>query len=391
MAAFNTAIKDRIRSLKPRVSSPAVPVIPNSHSFLSQYMQDSAIAKPGFCCLGVVDTCMLRCKMCDKWKTDIFVQERRAPSVAEWKTFLTQLRDITEGPFEIDFGGGEAFMLPGLLDIVRHAADLGFTTVIASNGWSINEKMAKKIADSGLSKLIVSLDSLKPEIHDEIRGVKGVHARVMKAIENLDKYRRDKDFIIGICSIMMDKTMDGILDLYKWASNDERIRHILFMAVMQPNNTDERFRNGWHQREQFEGLWPKEPQKAVDVIDQLIAYREKSFDVANSIPQLQAHKKYFQNPMDFVKTSPCNMDKAVHVSAVGDIFLCFKWDTVGNIMTPDTDIRKIWYSKEAEAVRNNIRTCKDNCHFLLNCYFEKDYPFELKKKAALSLPDAAAV
>jgi radical SAM protein with 4Fe4S-binding SPASM domain len=73
------------------------------------------------------------------------------------------------------------------------------------------------------------------------------------------------------------------------------------------------------------------------------------------------------------------MDRAVHVSATGDIFLCFRHEKLGSIMTDD--IADVWASEKAENVRNQIYACRDNCHFLLNCFFEKDYPFQWVKRA----------
>ena len=92
---------------------------------------------------------------------------------------------------------------------------------------------------------------------------------------------------------------------------------------------------------------------------------------------VSAFKKYYTNPLQFVKKSPCNMDRAVHVSATGDIYCCFRWGKLGNI---EKDfIPEMWHSSEANAVRDDIKTCDDNCHFLLNCFFEKDYPFQYRK------------
>ena len=69
------------------------------------------ILKPGFCCFGIVDSCMLRCKMCHKWKDDILIQDPKAvPNMAEWKRSVDYLKEITEPGFLINFGGGEALL-----------------------------------------------------------------------------------------------------------------------------------------------------------------------------------------------------------------------------------------------------------------------------------------
>jgi len=334
------------------------------------------IRKPGFCCLGIVDSCMLRCRMCEKWKDDLTAHGKTEPTTEQYKTFISQLREITDEGFEIDIGGGEALMRNDVLELVQYMKQVGFRTTIASNGWLINDEMAKRIVESGLSSVILSIDSLKPEVHDEMRGVKGVQERVIRAIDTIRKY--SKDIHIGLCSIIMDKTLDGVIDLANW-SNERRdkINSHLFMAVMQPNNTI--IQNEWFDSTELGGIWPEDPTKAIAVVEELITRRKRGDWIGNSVEQLEAFKMYFENPTRFVKKSSCNLDRALHVSAVGDIFLCFRWGTLGNIKD-GVDIRELWYSNEAEQIRADIRKCGDNCHYLLNCFFEGDYPFIVEEK-----------
>ena len=338
---------------------------------ISQADKKREIRKPGFCCLGIVDSCMLRCKMCEKWKEDIWAGGVSQPTLAQYKTFVSQLREITDEGFEIDFGGGEALMHSDLLELIRYSHDLGFKTTVASNGWLIDETMAKRIVESGLSSIILSLDSLKPEVHDEMRGVKGVHERVMNAIKHLRNF--SKDIHIGLCTIIMEKTLDGIIDLAEWSNNyRDYINSILFMAVMQPNNTYKQ--DEWFEAEHSR-IWPIDIAQALGIVDELIRRRKAGHWIGNSVEQLEAFKLYFQHPAKFVKKTACNLDRAVHVSAVGDIFMCFRWNILGNIKD-GADVRELWYSDKAEKIREDIRRCGDNCHYLLNCFFEGDYPFK---------------
>lgn len=330
------------------------------------------IRKPGFCCLGIVDTCMLKCQMCDKWKEDL-AATGDMPTTDDYKKFLTQLREIVDEGFELSIGGGEALMRPDLLEIIRFAADLGYKTTIASNGWLVDDAFAKKIVDSGLTSIIFSVDSLKPEVHDGMRGREGVWDRVMSAMKNIRKH--SADIHIGLCSIIMEETIDGILDLADWSdARRDLINSHLFMAVMQPNNTV--CQDEWFEHEDLGKIWPKDPTRTLSILDELIRRRREGYWIGNSVQQLEAFKAYFQHPTKFVKNTECNLDSALHVSAVGDIFMCFKWAILGNIKR-GADVRDVWYSEEAEKTREDIRNCKDNCHYLLNCYFEGDYPFEV--------------
>lgn len=332
----------------------------------------SQTLKPGFCCIGIVDNCMLKCKMCQKWKEDSGTAGISQPTTQQWKTFIRQLRDLVDPGFEIDFGGGEALMHKDVLELVAYAKSLGFRTTIASNGFLIDEKMAKRIVDAGLDSLVLSLDSLKPEIHDSMRGVSGVAQRVLNAIEYVRKY--STTIHVGICTIIMEQTLDGLVDLAEWVNNNrDKMNSILFMAAMQPNNTE--VKEGWFENE-HDHFWPKDIKKVYRVIDELIMRRKNGYWIGDSVVQLEAFKSYFKDPSKFVKNSPCNLDRAIHASSIGDVFLCYRYALLGNIKNGD-DIRTLWQSQAAELARQDIRKCKDNCHFLLNCFYEGDYPFSV--------------
>lgn len=325
--------------------------------------------KPGFCCYGIVDHCMLRCKMCYKWKEDILIQNPKdVPTMADWKRCSDSLKEITDPGFLINFGGGEPLLKKDILELVRYCKDKGFTTNIATNSYLIDEDMSRRIADSGLDSINISLDSLDEGIHDYLRGVPGVFKRVMKAIEYLDKHCIDLEIII--CSVIYDINQDGIINLLKWADSDSRITRIIFMAPMQPNNTslDER----WYEKE-FSFLWPKDPDKVCGIIDEILNLKTQGYRVGNQVCQLEAFKKYLRYPDGFVKKSKCNLDRAIHISSIGDLYICYRWGLLGNIKKDD--LVEAWYSEKADETRKNIETCTNNCHFLLNCYFEGDPPY----------------
>ncbi len=328
---------------------------------------------PEFSCFGITDDCMLSCKMCYKWKEDIFVKEKAdSPTLKDWENCVSSLRQITDESFQINFGGGEPFLKDGLLDLIHFCKSKRFKTNVATNGYLIDEAMAKKISDSGLDSIIMSLDSLNEETHDYLRGVKGVYRRARDAIKHLDKFC--DGLYKGICCVIYEKNLDDILKLVEWVDKDTRLNSIYFMAAMQPNNTTADLQ--WYKKEVFSFLWPKDAVKVCSIIDELIRLKKNNSKITNQVCQLEAFKDYYQYPQRFVKQTKCNMDRAIHISSTGDIFLCYYWAPLGNIKTDN--LVRVWHSEKARQVKENIASCKNNCHFLLNCFFEGDYPFELK-------------
>lgn len=326
--------------------------------------------KPGFCCFGITDKCMLRCKMCYKWQDDIYVKNPfEAPSLEQWKGCVDDLARMVDFPFELDIGGGEALMFKGVLDVVRHSVDRGFNTSIASNGYLVDEDMARRIADSGLKAISLSLDSLKETTHDYLRGVEGVYRRVMDAIGYLKKYCQG--IYINLCCVFYEMNQEEVVELVEWANRDSRIGTINFMAAMQPNNTPPED-NWWQGR--YNSIWPKDPERTAAIIDRIIDLKKKGYKIGNPTSQLMAFQSYYRDPNKFVKSKQCNLDRCVLVSSVGDIYLCYEFEKLGNIK--NDRLIDVWYSPKAEKVRSDIAKCTKNCHHLINCFdeFERDYP-----------------
>lgn len=325
-----------------------------------------------FSCFGISDDCILKCKMCNKWKGDIFIKEKtEIPSLKDWKNCVSSLRGITDDSFQINFGGGEPFLKEWLLELVRFCKSKNFKTNIATNGYLIDKEMSKKIADSGLDSLIISLDSLNEETHDYLRGIKGVYQKAMDAIGYLDKFCNG--LYKGICSVIYEANLDDVVKLVEWVDRDKRLNSIYFMAAMQPNNTP--LDAEWRKKNEYKFLWPIDPCKACSIVDEIIRLKKNGSKITNDICQLEAFKLYYQYPDRFVKNTKCNMDSAVHISSCGDIFLCYRWPSLGNIQADD--LSRVLSSEKAGQIRQDIANCKYNCHFLLNCFFKDDYPFRL--------------
>ncbi|MDO8602992.1 MAG: radical SAM protein [Candidatus Omnitrophota bacterium] len=330
-------------------------------------LNEKNVLKPSFCCVAATDYCMLRCKMCNKWHEPAPKKEE-LPSLDEWKNFIAGFRELVDEGFEMDFGGGEALSMPGILDLVKFAKLKGFRTTMASNGYLIDMDMAKRIADAGLDAVSLSLDSYNPEVHDKMRGVKGVHQQVMNAIDNLTKYSPQTRK--GLCCIIMNENLDEILNLVDWANGNKKVDWIYFMVVVQPNYSGP-LTDNWVDEYQY--LWPKDKSKVLAVLDELIMRKKNGSKVSNRVEHLRAYKAYFNNPQKLVNKARCIVGgKAISVNAYGFVQLCLFKDFIGNIR--QNDIRELWRSQDANLIRKKVDECKTNCHLLLNCCYIEDEP-----------------
>ena len=55
---------------------------------------------------------------------------------------------------------------------------------VTTNGWHMNEDTAK-LADHGVNRVSVSIDSMDEKVHDEFRGRKGPWKKALDALEHV--------------------------------------------------------------------------------------------------------------------------------------------------------------------------------------------------------------
>jgi AdoMet-dependent heme synthase len=108
--------------------------------------------------------------------------------------------------------GGEPLFRPDLFDIGAYGVESGFRMALATNGTLVDARTAAKIADTGFSRVAISLDGAQVETHDRFRGVPGSHARALNGLRLL----RDEGVSIQINSTIAKHNvgeLPALLDL----------------------------------------------------------------------------------------------------------------------------------------------------------------------------------
>lgn len=322
---------------------------------------------PTYCCIALLESCFLKCRMCYKWKNDINSRDPEEPNMEQWKGFIRSLKRLVKERIQINFAGGEPLARDETLKLIKYASSQGFDTLLATNAVLIDEEKAKRIADSGLTTVNISLDSLEENKHDYLRGVKGVYSKVMRAIELLDKYAGR--VTIGICTVIVEQNLGELADIVRWVQSNEKIDGMGFQAVTQPFSTDEDL--FWYKDKRYSHLWPKNIAVVDKSMDGLIGLKQSGFNkLGNPLSQFYVYKAYFRNPNMFIKKQKCHIDtQAVNITPAGEIRLCFYMEPIGNIK--NDDIADVWFSQKAELLREKISACKKNCQSMVNCNFDE--------------------
>ncbi len=86
--------------------------------------------------------------------------------------------------FEVVLIGGEAYLHPGFLEVVRALRRKGIRPSMTTGGAAITEVLARQMVEAGLHTVSVSIDGLEGT-HDVIRGARGSFARATAAMRHL--------------------------------------------------------------------------------------------------------------------------------------------------------------------------------------------------------------
>lgn len=145
---------------------------------------------------------------------------------------------------------GEPYLNPNFLDMVKYASDKGIYTVTSTNAHFLDEENAKRTVESGLDRIIVSIDGTTQETYQSYR-VGGKLSKVLEGTKNLVKWR-DK---LGA-----------------------KTPHIIFQfLVVRPNE---------HQIEEVQTL-------ATELgVDQVVLKTAQVYDYANGNPLIPTIDKY---------------------------------------------------------------------------------------------------
>jgi MoaA/NifB/PqqE/SkfB family radical SAM enzyme len=302
-----------------------------------QHVRPTAVA------LLLTERCNARCVHCDIWKNK---GKEENPTAEEWRTLLSDIRRWL-GPINVVFTGGEALLKPYTIELVTHANSLGLFTEVLTHGYWPDQKKIEQLAATNPWFITVSLDGIG-ETHATIRGFDNFFDRTNLTIETLRRVRTDQrlNYTIRIKTVIMDQNLEDLGRLAEFASRDGM--EVFYQPIEQNYNTAEDLR--WFETSPN---WPRDPEKAVRAVEQLIILKRQGLQIANSIRQLEVMIPYFRNPMTLQRATRahtaterrqfCAASYLLQIQANGDVTICCSKPPVGNIRRES--IRNIWLQR----------------------------------------------
>ncbi|NJF26047.1 radical SAM/SPASM domain-containing protein [Thermococcus sp. Bubb.Bath] len=188
------------------------------------------LAGPFLIVWNFTNMCNFRCKHCYQRA------DRPLPSELSLEEKLNLVEQLDKaGVAAVAISGGEPTIHPDFYRIVKELASRGIHTSVATNGWTFaNMENLKKAVDLGLKYVEVSVDSAKPEKHDEFRGIPGAWEHATKALENAVE--------LGIShgmAVVMDKDTYGEIDDILDLAENIGVKRVIFFNLVPTGRAEE--------------------------------------------------------------------------------------------------------------------------------------------------------
>jgi radical SAM protein with 4Fe4S-binding SPASM domain len=85
---------------------------------------------------------------------------------------------------------GEPYLNPAFLDMVKYAAEKGIYTATSTNAHYLTDENARKTVESGLDRLIISIDGTTQDVYQQYR-VGGKLHKVLEGARNIVKWKKE--------------------------------------------------------------------------------------------------------------------------------------------------------------------------------------------------------
>lgn len=201
-----------------------------------------------------------QCNMyCDHCYRDAGAKVNEELSTAEAKNLLNE---IAKAGFKIMiFSGGEPLLRPDIFELVSYARNLGLRPVFGTNGTLITLEVANKLKEAGAMGMGISLDSIDPQKHDQLRKYDGAWEQAIVGMKNC----REVGLPFQVHTTVFDWNHDELEKITDLAIELGAVAHHFFFLV--PTGRAVNIEEESLRAEQYERVLTRilEKQKQVDI------------------------------------------------------------------------------------------------------------------------------
>lgn len=279
-------------------------------------------------------SCNLRCPECPSG-----LRAFSRPTGMLQKDFFTEtIDDIHQHLlYLIFYFQGEPYLNPDFLEMVKYASSKKIYTATSTNAHYLTDEAAKKTVESGLDRLIISIDGTTQDVYKQYR-VGGNLNKVLEGAKNIIKWRKE----------LNSKTPFVFFQFLVVKPNEHQIEDIKKLA--KEIGVDEvRFKTA--QVYDYE----KDPNQLIPTIDKFSRYKKNAdgtYKPKNKLAN-QCWKLWHANVITFDGlVVPCCFDKdAMH--------------QLGNLK--NESFKNVWKNSNYKQFRSELMQSRKNIDICSNC------------------------
>jgi len=165
----------------------------NASGVLSSYHYSRFAGKPNHWALPFsisiepTTSCNLRCPECPSGLRS-FTRPTGMLKEELFKNTIDQLQNTLS--YLVFYFQGEPYLHPQFLDLVGYASAKGIYTATSTNAHYLNDEMAKRTIQSGLDRLIISIDGTTQESYESYR-IGGKLDKVIEGTKNIIRWKKE--------------------------------------------------------------------------------------------------------------------------------------------------------------------------------------------------------
>ncbi len=279
-------------------------------------------------------SCNLRCPECPSGLREF----SRETGMLQNDFFKKTIDDIHKDLlYLIFYFQGEPYLNPDFLEMVKYANTKNIYTATSTNAHYLNDEVAKKTVESGLDRLIISIDGTTQDVYQQYR-VGGNLEKVLEGAKNIMKWKKE----------LKSKTPFVFFQFLVVKPNEHQIDDIKRLA--KEIGVDEvRFKTA--QIYQYE----TDPNKLIPSIDKFSRYKKNTDGSYTAKNKLANHCWKMQHANVITWNGlvvPCCFDKdATH--------------QLGNLK--NQSFKEIWHNDNYKQFRSELIKSRKNIDICANC------------------------
>jgi MoaA/NifB/PqqE/SkfB family radical SAM enzyme len=320
-------------------------------NFVSNKLRGTTL--PFFGSIEVTRRCNSRCSFCPigNEKNEI---KKGEVGTAEMKRIFDQFNELNI--IAVSFLGGEPFLRKDVFELASYASSNGIISQVSTNGLLLESTVEE--ATKAFDVIVVSLDTLNPELYYKIRGV-DAYEKVVRGIKKAVAVSKKNQCNILLNTVVCAKNIKDIPEVVKYSKElgvqgimiDFATFHDYWSSTV---NEDSRY-------DPKEMDWRNDREGVKKLVEDLIKMK-KEYSIITSTSYL---KTFITEDFNYT----CYPYLFCCVRKEGDVAIpC--WDSkitkYYDILEEHT-LKELWFSDQVKELRENVKDCND-CY--MHCIVE---------------------